>query len=47
MQINTEEQLEERLSRPTAADIDAMRALSYPHLNDDIFVNEHLDAWLR
>jgi hypothetical protein len=27
MQIDTEEQLEERLSRPTAADIEAMRVL--------------------
>jgi hypothetical protein len=36
---------EERLSPGQAAEIDRVYA-AYPHLNDDAFVAEHLDAWL-
>jgi len=36
----------ERLSPGQSAEIDRVRA-AYPHLVDDAFVAEHLDAWLR
>ena len=36
----------ERLSPGQAEEIDRVY-LAYPHLNDDAFVNEHLDEWLR
>ena len=34
------------LSPGQAAEIDRVYAM-YPHLNDDVFVKEHLDEWLR
>ena len=37
---------EEGLSPGQAEEIDRVYA-AYPHLNDDVFVAEHLDAWLR
>ncbi len=36
----------EGLSRGQAEEIDRVYA-AYPHLNDDAFVKQHLDAWLR
>lgn len=36
----------ESLSPGQAAEIDRVHK-AYPHLNDDIFVHEHLDEWLR
>jgi dihydrodipicolinate synthase/N-acetylneuraminate lyase len=36
----------ERLSPGQRAEIDRVRQ-AYPHLNDDAFVEEHLDEWLR
>jgi len=36
----------EGLSRGQAAEIDRVYA-AYPHLNDDLFVTQNIDAWLR
>ena len=36
----------EALSPEQMAEIDRVYA-AYPHLNDDAFVAEHLDSWLR
>ena len=36
----------ERLSPGQSVEIDRVYR-SYPHLNDDTFVREHLDEWLR
>jgi hypothetical protein len=36
----------ENLSPGQSEEIDRVYR-SYPHLNDDTFVSEHLDAWLR
>jgi len=37
---------DEDLSPGQAAEIDRI-CRAYPHLNDDAFVREHLDEWLR
>ena len=36
----------DRLSPGQAGEIDRVHS-AYPHLNDDAFVREHLDQWLR
>jgi hypothetical protein len=36
----------EALSRGQSEEIDRVYR-AYPHLNDDVFVRQHLDQWLR